>query len=214
MSSCLLVSGSLKRSTAVGITDNFNRANGALGNRSDGGTWTLVNGTAPVISSNTLVAGAAAGYIGADLGYQNGTYSVDVNTTVGTFTPIMRFLSDGTATTNYCGLAIDTAFDASAFGLRFFTHSAGTFFTGAACPISNTAVFTSGTTGTVTVVITGAPSDPRFTLKFNGTVVPASPAYPTSASGQQQTLAANAGSTKTGIEVPASGVTFDNFSAA
>ena len=97
-----------RRSAASGIVDNFNRANGALGNRSDGGTWTLVNGTAPVISSNTLAAGAAAGCVISDLGYQNGTYSVDVNTTVGTFTPIMRIMSDGSATTNYLGIAIDT----------------------------------------------------------------------------------------------------------
>ena len=210
MSSCLLVSGSLKRSTAVGITDNFNRANGALGNRSDGGTWTLVNGTAPVISSNTLVAGAAAGYIGADLGYQNGTYSVDVNTTVGTFTPIMRIMSDGSATTNYLGIAIDTI-GANPFGISVFTIVDGTF-SNVGMAFSTNSVFTSGVTGTISAVITGAPSAPSITVKFNGTTIPSNASYPNAVS-QYVSVAGKTGATKTGPEMAASGVTLDNFSA-
>ena len=192
------------RGASIGVVDNFNRANGALGTRSDGGSWTLVNGTAPVISSNALVAGAAGGDIIADLTYQNATYSMTVTTTVGTFNPIMRILSDGSATTNYLGVAIDNA--NGAFSATFYMHSGGTFTSGTE---SSGPVFTSGTPATVAVVITGAPGAPVATLKVNGTTV----ATQTGGSALN-TIAGNAGATKCGIMVPGSGATFDNYNAA
>jgi hypothetical protein len=190
---------------AAGIADNFNRANGALGTRSDGGAWTLATGTAPVISSNTLIAGAAAGCIFADLGHQNGTYSIDINTTTSAFNPLMRLCSDGSATKNYIGIAIDPI--GATWGVSVFTiDSVGTFVR----QLASAAVFTSGVTGTLSVVVTGAPSAVSLNVKFNGTTITGGGAVTGVA---MNTVASLAGATMCGVEVAASGVTYDNFSA-
>ena len=199
----LLTVAGLRRGGATGsITDNFN---GTYPARSDAGSWTLLNGTAPVNAAGKLTPGAASGSIAAVLGHQNSTYSVDVNTTVGTFTPLMRLCSDGSATTNYIGIAIDTAANAAAFGVSIFSHSAGNFV---GLGTSSVAVFTSGTAGTLSVIVTNLPGSPLFQIKFNGTTITGLDTG-NIAGGS----AAGVAGTYAGIDVPAAGVNFDNYSA-
>lgn len=207
--SSLMLSNSNKTAAAgviVGITDNFN---GTQPTRSDGGSWTLLTGTAPVNSAGKLIAGAAAGTIAAPLGHQNGTYSVDVITTVGSFTPILRFASDGTAATNYMGLAIATATNAAAFGLVTFTHFSGAFATS---QTSATAVFTTGVSGTVSIVVSGTAPNQVYQVKFNGTLIPGMDTADIS-SVPAAFAVFNLNGTNTGPDVPATGVSFDNFVA-
>lgn len=200
------------------ITDNVSASgaflddfSGTYPTRSDGGSWTLLTGTAPVNSAGKLTHGAAAGCIAADLTYQNATYSVDVTTTVGTFTPIMRIFSDGNATTNYIAIAIDNT--GAAFGLMVFQHLGGVF---TSLGTTTGAVFTSGVAATVALVVSGAPSAVSLTVKVNGSNVSFTGGVtnPIIGSSNLNNSAAVSGATKAGIEMPASAVSFDNYSAA
>lgn len=190
---------------ATGFSDNFS---GTYPTRSDGGSWTLLTGTAPVNSAGKLTPGAAGGDIAADLGHQNTTVSVDVTTTTGTFTPILRLASDGSATTNYIGVAIDNT--GAAFGVMVYAHDGGVF---TSLSTSTGAVFTSGVAGTISIVVTGAPGTPTWNVKFNGTTIPAATSMGALNTVQMTSVYGHAGSTRHGIMVPSAGVTYDNYNA-
>lgn len=179
------------------ISDTFNRADGALGTASDGGTWTLATGTAPVILSNKLSPGAAQGCIIRDLGRTAATHTFVLNTTVGnTFNAIARIRSDGTATTNFVGLAVNGG-SGQDYQLRLYKHVAGVF---GQLGTSNSNVITSGVDATISIVDDGT----NVTVKVNGSAL----TFLTSL-----TPGALTTNTWTGLDMPAAGFTFDTWSA-
>lgn len=169
------------------ITDNFNRANGALGTRSDGGSWTTITGV-PTIASNQCQF-TTAGEIAANLGHSDFVVSVDITTNWAGF-PQIHLRGDGTAN-NLIIVYINT--DGSVRAAKIIAGTT-TGLIGNGTP----GEFPQNTKATLQVTVSGS----TISAKVNGVAVGSSPW--TETQWQTQTWVGFQGSTAD---------LFDNFSA-